>query len=83
MLRGFVVFTTSEVPDVDYRFDGQALPRGARVLLVEDWRGCRVSLHGYSGPLTEPIERAVRRARAEMGLWTDGQMEVYHDNHRI
>lgn len=83
MLKGFVVFTTSEVPDVDYRFDGQALPKGARVLVVEDWRGRRVSLHGYVGGSAEAIERAVQRARAEMDLWTDGQMEVYHDNHRI
>lgn len=68
-MLGFVIFTTSEVPDVDYRFDGQALPKGARVLLVEDWLGRRVSLHGYSGPWAESIERAVRRARAEMDMW--------------
>ena len=64
-----MVFTTSEVPDVDYRFDGQALPKGARVLLVEDWQGRRVSLHGYSGLWAEAIEKAARRARAEMDMW--------------
>lgn len=68
-MLGFVVFTTSEVPDVDYRFDGQALPKGARVLLVEDWQGRRVTLHGYGGSLAEAIERAAQRARAEMDMW--------------
>lgn len=71
MLRGFTVFTTSEVPDVDYRFDGQALPKHARVLVVEDWRGNRVDLHGYGtdGPLGGAVEDAVRRARADMARW--------------
>jgi hypothetical protein len=73
MLKGFTIFTTSEVPDVDYRFDGQALPRGARVLLVEDWQGNRVPLHGYSGSDAEAIEKAVQRARAEMDLWNNGE----------
>ncbi len=76
MLRGFTVFTTSEVPDVDYRFDGQALPRGARVLLVEDYEGNRVVLHGYgtTGPWAEPINEAIQKARAEMALWNGGEV---------
>lgn len=71
MLRGFTIFTTSEVPDVDYRFEGQSLPMHSRVLVVEDYRGNRVDIHGYGhdGPLGGAIERAVQQARKDLLEW--------------
>lgn len=64
-MKGYVVFTTTEVPEVDYRFDGQALPTGARVLLAGDDEGNRAVLHGYGDEpaIAECAARAVQEAR--------------------